>query len=141
METGEILSRLPHRHPYLLIDRVTVLEPGKRVVAIKAVTFTEYHLSGHFPGDPVYPGAFMIEAASQAAGLLRDPDENCAGNLIEVTHFQFKKPVSPGNLIVIEALQNSARGPFLLADVTLSVNETLVARGSLQIYTKKRSQG
>jgi 3-hydroxyacyl-[acyl-carrier-protein] dehydratase len=139
METGEVLSRLPHRHPYLLIDRVITIEPGKRVVAVKAVTYTEYCLAGHFPGDPVYPGAFMIEAASQAAGLLRQKEANIAGNLVEIVRFQFKKPVRPGHLIVIEALQNNAKGPFLLADVTLTVNDTLVARGSLQIYTPKNS--
>jgi 3-hydroxyacyl-[acyl-carrier-protein] dehydratase len=139
METGEVLSRLPHRHPYLLIDRVTTLEPGKRVVAVKAVSYTEYCLSGHFPGDPIYPGAFMIEAASQAAGLLRQNEDNIAGNLVEVLRFQFKKPVRPGHLIVIEALQNNAKGPFLLADVTLTVEDTLVACGSLQLYTPKNS--
>lgn len=138
METSDILSRLPHRHPYLLLDRIISLEPGKRVVAVKAVTYSEYNIAGHFPGDPIYPGALMIEAASQTAGLLREESGAIEGNLVEVSHFLFKKAVTPGNLIVIEALISSARGPFLTAEVTLTVNDTRVAQGTIHIYTRKR---
>ena len=69
LDIEDILELLPHRYPFLLIDRVIDMEPGKRVVALKNVTFNEPFFSGHFPGHPVMPGVLIIEAMAQAGGL------------------------------------------------------------------------
>jgi len=109
--TGEhdvrwILSVLPHRYPMLLVDRVVEMEPGKRVVAIKNVTFNEPFFGGHFPGQPVMPGVLMIEGMAQAGGLLllhALPDR--AEKLLYFTSIdecRFRRPVVPGDQLRYE---------------------------------------
>ena len=106
MDIHEILKKLPHRYPILLVDRVLELEPQKRIVAIKNVTINEPIFAGHFPGRPVFPGVLLIEGMAQAGGLLllQDvPDRSktliyFAG--IEVA--KFRRPVVPGDQIRYE---------------------------------------
>src|SRR3954451_10703050 len=78
IDVQEILELLPHRYPFLLVDRVLELEPGRRIVALKNVTINEPFFAGHFPGRPVMPGVLIVEALAQAAGLLafKTPDLN-----------------------------------------------------------------
>ncbi|MBF0123701.1 MAG: 3-hydroxyacyl-ACP dehydratase FabZ [Magnetococcales bacterium] len=103
----EILRSLPHRYPFLLIDRVVAVEPGQRIVAIKNVTFNEPHFTGHFPDHPVMPGVLILEAMAQAGALLArytDPD-HVAGRLVyfmAIDHARFRRPVIPGDQLQIE---------------------------------------
>lgn len=102
----EILEFLPHRYPFLLIDRIVEFEPGKRLVAIKNVTINEPFFQGHFPGYPIMPGVLVIEAMAQAGGVIMTaemPDRN--EKLVVFTGIErakFRRPVTPGDQLRIE---------------------------------------
>ncbi|HKV12695.1 MAG TPA: 3-hydroxyacyl-ACP dehydratase FabZ [Thermoanaerobaculia bacterium] len=101
-----ILSVLPHRYPLLLVDRVLEMEPGKRIVAIKNVTFNEPVFQGHFPGRPVMPGVLLIEGMAQAGGLLLLSDiPNRESKLLyfaSIDEAKFRRPVVPGDQVRYE---------------------------------------
>lgn len=106
MDIQKIQSLLPHRYPFLLIDRVIESEPGKRLVAIKNVTINEPFFQGHFPTKPVMPGVLLIEAMAQATGLLAmesaDVPKEAIYYLVGVDKARFKQPVVPGDQLVFE---------------------------------------
>jgi len=105
-----ILNLLPHRYPFLLVDRVNELEPGKRIVAAKNVTFNEPFFPGHFPGRPVMPGVLIIEAMAQAAAILAfESDGGRHGEtrvvyLAGIDDARFKRPVVPGDVLLLTAV-------------------------------------
>ena len=109
MDIHAILKQLPHRYPFLLVDRVVELERNTRIRAIKNVTFNEPYFTGHFPGRPVMPGVLILEALAQAAGLLafdamgQVPDENNIYYFVGIDGARFKRPVEPGDQLVLEA--------------------------------------
>ena len=109
MDIHAILTRLPHRYPFLLIDRVLELEKGKRIKALKNVTINEPFFNGHFPIRPVMPGVLMLEALAQSAALLafetlgQLPDNKTIYYLAALDAARFKKPVEPGDQLVLEA--------------------------------------
>jgi 3-hydroxyacyl-[acyl-carrier-protein] dehydratase len=106
MDIQKIQSLLPHRYPFLLIDRVLETEAGTRLVAIKNVTINEPFFQGHFPGKPVMPGVLLIEAMAQATGLLAmesaDVPKDAIYYLVGVDKARFKRPVVPGDQLVFE---------------------------------------
>ena len=103
-----ILDHLPHRYPFLLIDRVVELEKGKRIVGYKNVTINEPYFAGHFPYLPVMPGVLQIEALAQAAGILsfqtmgRKSDSGSVYYFVGIDKARFKRPVEPGDQVRIE---------------------------------------
>lgn len=104
----EILRLLPHRYPFLLVDRIMQFEPGKRLVAIKNVTINEPFFDGHFPDNPVMPGVLVIEALAQASGLLafksaeRQNTDGSIFYLVGVDNARFKRPIGPGDQVLLE---------------------------------------
>ncbi|MFN0119649.1 MAG: 3-hydroxyacyl-ACP dehydratase FabZ [Blastocatellia bacterium] len=106
MDINEIQTYLPHRYPFLLIDRIVEMEPLKRIVAIKNVTINEPFFQGHFPGAPVMPGVLIIEAMAQAGAvlLLREiPDrENKLLFFTTIEEAKFRRPVTPGDQLRLE---------------------------------------
>lgn len=106
MDIQKIQSLLPHRYPFLLVDRVVESEPGKRLVAIKNVTVNEPFFQGHFPSKPVMPGVLLIEAMAQATGLLAMESANVPKEaiyyLVGVDKARFKSPVVPGDQVRLE---------------------------------------
>ncbi|MBE1299980.1 MAG: 3-hydroxyacyl-ACP dehydratase FabZ [Alteromonadaceae bacterium] len=105
VEIEEILSLLPHRYPFLLVDRVTELEMGKRILAYKNITFNEPCFTGHFPGKPIFPGVLMLEALAQTAGILgfkTMPDTEDLYLYAGVDKARFKTPVIPGDKLDLE---------------------------------------
>ncbi len=104
---AEILKILPHRYPFLLVDRILEIEKGKRIVGIKNVTFNEEFFQGHFPGNPVMPGVLIVEAMAQVAaiGLLGvvPEHEKKLLYLSAVDRCKFRRPVLPGDQLRIEA--------------------------------------
>lgn len=106
MDIQKIQSLLPHRYPFLLVDRVVESEPGKRLVAIKNVTVNEPFFQGHFPKKPVMPGVLLIEAMAQATGLLAmessDVPKEAIYYLVGVDKARFKSPVVPGDQVRLE---------------------------------------
>jgi 3-hydroxyacyl-[acyl-carrier-protein] dehydratase len=106
MDINEIMSLLPHRYPFLLIDRVIEMERKQRIVAIKNVTFNEPHFQGHFPGYPIMPGVLMVEAIAQTGGALllnEIPDRDSKLMVFTgIDNAKFKRPVVPGDQLRIE---------------------------------------
>lgn len=104
---GEIQALLPHRFPFLLVDRILELEVGKRIVGVKAVTINEPFFPGHFPGHPVMPGVLMIEAMAQVGGILlmRTLNANAEKKVMYFTGIdkaRFRRPVLPGDVLRFE---------------------------------------
>ena len=114
VEAGEIEKYLPHRYPFLLVDRVVHLEmePEKKIRAIKNVTMNEPFFSGHFPGNPVMPGVLIIESIAQAAGMLANLDASLHGKtgelyyLVKIDKAKFTRTVLPGDQLVLEVTQH-----------------------------------
>ena len=108
MDIHAILQRLPHRYPFLLIDRVLEVEAGKNIVALKNVTINEPFFPGHYPHHPVMPGVLIVEAMAQAAALLSSTSGESAADDSKVYYFvgidgaRFKRPVSPGDQLIIK---------------------------------------
>jgi len=108
MDIKEILKCLPHRYPFLLVDRVVSCEPGKKIVAIKNVAISEPFFQGHFPENPVMPGVMILEALAQAAAILsfktfnHASTENLLYYFVGIDRARFKKPVVPGDVLTLE---------------------------------------
>ncbi len=109
MDIHEIMRHLPHRYPFLLVDRVLECEAGKNIVALKNVTMNEPHFPGHFPHHPVMPGVLILEALAQAAAILsyltenKVPDEDSVVYFAGIDGARFKKPVLPGDQLILKA--------------------------------------
>ena len=103
MDIKEILDHLPHRYPFLLVDRVVDFEVGKSIHAYKNITINEQFFTGHFPHHPVMPGVLIMEALAQAAGILSfktmgaKPDDNSVFYFVGIDNARFKRPVVPGD--------------------------------------------
>ena len=116
MDIYQILKLLPHRYPFLLVDRVVEIEKGKRIKALKNVTVNEPFFTGHFPSRPVMPGVLMLEALAQAAGLLSfdmlgvAPDENTVFYFVGIDNARFKRPVEPGDQLILEVELDRIKG-------------------------------
>ncbi len=108
MDIQEILEHLPHRYPFLLIDRVLECEPGKSLVALKNVSVNEPMFTGHFPERPIFPGVLIMEALAQATGILafrtneKKPDGSSLYYFAGIDKCRFKQPVLPGDQLILE---------------------------------------
>lgn len=107
MDIHQILKQLPHRYPFLLVDRVVEIEQGKRIIALKNVSMNEPFFTGHFPHRPVMPGVLMLEALAQAAALLAfdtlgvTPDDKTVYYFAGIDNARFKRPVEPGDQLML----------------------------------------
>jgi 3-hydroxyacyl-[acyl-carrier-protein] dehydratase len=117
LDISAILSHLPHRHPFLLVDRVLEIHPGQSICALKNVTYNEPFFSGHFPSRPLMPGVIVIEALAQTAGILSVvtagmlPQEITRYYLVGLDKARFRKPVMPGDQLLLRAqLERSVKG-------------------------------
>jgi 3-hydroxyacyl-[acyl-carrier-protein] dehydratase len=130
MDILEIMSLLPHRYPFLLIDRVIEMEPRKRIVAIKNVTINEPQFQGHFPGYPIMPGVLMVEAIAQAVGALllsEIPDRDSKLMLFtSIENARFRRPVTPGDQLRIEVTVINWRSRAVKMGGSITVDGKLV---------------
>ena len=117
MDIQNILKRLPHRYPFLLVDRVLECRPGESIRALKNVTYNEPFFPGHFPTRPVMPGVMIIEALAQTAGILAFvtagtvPNEESRFYFVGIDKARFRKPVEPGDQLILSAqLERSFKG-------------------------------
>jgi 3-hydroxyacyl-[acyl-carrier-protein] dehydratase len=107
LDIEQIMRQLPHRYPFLMLDRVLDLVPGERIVALKNVTFNEPYFTGHFPHRPVMPGVMVIEAIAQASGILAFktvgyvPTEQTRFYFVAIDKARFRKPVEPGDQLIL----------------------------------------
>jgi 3-hydroxyacyl-[acyl-carrier-protein] dehydratase len=147
MERSEIEKLIPHRPPFLWIDRVEELEPGVRCVAVKFVDPANPIFAGHFPAKPILPGVFLIEAMAQTAGVMLGSaapliDRNAADQknervalLAAVNRFKFLKPVTPGQKLRVETKKLTEVGQLVCIGGTVSVGGEIVANGELSVVT------
>ena len=143
MEIKEILKYLPHRYPFLLVDRVVSCEPGKKIVAVKNVAISEPLFQGHFPENPVMPGVMILEALAQAAAILsfktfnHVSTENLLYYFVGIDRARFKKPVVPGDVLALEVtMLRQVRGIGKFGARAL-VGETVVAEAELLCTLKE----
>jgi 3-hydroxyacyl-[acyl-carrier-protein] dehydratase len=136
MDIHEILKKLPHRYPFLLVDRVLELEPDKRIQALKNVSINEPFFAGHFPIRPVMPGVLIVEAMAQTAGLLSFASRTQEGKqvlyyLAGVDGARFKRPVEPGDALILDVTLDRARAGIYKFNARATVADDLVAEAQL----------
>jgi 3-hydroxyacyl-[acyl-carrier-protein] dehydratase len=135
LDTVGIQKFLPHRYPFLMVDAILELEPRKRIVGVKNVTITEPHFQGHFPGKPIMPGVLILEAMAQTGGLLllqEIPDrEKKLLYFVAVDNARFRRPVLPGEQLLLEVTLTSWRGDFCKLAGKATVQGQLAAEATL----------
>jgi 3-hydroxyacyl-[acyl-carrier-protein] dehydratase len=135
LDIDAILERLPHRYPFLLVDRVLSVEPGKSIVALKNVSANEAHFVGHFPGHPVMPGVLVVEALAQAGGVLAwesssEPDIWIL-YLVGLDNVRFKQIVRPGDQLVLKVNLVQRRRNLWKYEARAEVDGKVVAEADL----------
>ncbi len=139
MDIETIQKCIPHRYPFLLIDRVLEAIPHERIVAIKNISFSDPFLQGHFPGNPVVPGVLVIEAIAQAAAVLghlsyEDGLSVCA--LTEVSAARFRRKIIPGDVLRLEVTVLKRRPPFFWFEAVCTVDGEHAAEVKLSAFIK-----
>ena len=143
MDINEILQVLPHRYPFLLVDRIIELEPGKRAVGIKNLTINEPQFTGHFPGRPIMPGVLMIEAMAQVGACALFSLEKYHGQLgvlAGVDKMRFKRQAIPGDTLVITSEILKLKSGFGWFKSEIHIENELVCRGELMFGLDKSSR-
>ncbi len=141
MDIDQIMTLLPHRYPFLMIDRVEEVEPGERAVAVKCVTVNEPHFQGHFPQTPIMPGVLITEAFAQTAGIVAlSAHDDLAGKtvfLLGLDKVRFRKPVRPGDRLLITAEKQGVSRGIWTFKVVATVDGVKVADGGVMATVAK----
>ena len=147
LDINEIQKILPHRYPFLMVDAILEMERKKRILGVKNVTINEYFFQGHFPGHPIMPGVLMIEAMAQTGGLLllqEVPDrENKLLYFVAVDGARFRRPVVPGDQLMLDVTVISWRGDFCKLAGRATVQGELAAEATLmcKMVDREPSEG
>jgi 3-hydroxyacyl-[acyl-carrier-protein] dehydratase len=137
MDIHTILKQLPHRYPFLLVDRVLEIDKGKSIKALKNVTINEPFFAGHFPHRPVMPGVLMLEALAQAAALLafdmlgKAPDDKTVYYFAGIDGARFKRPVEPGDQLVLHVSLDRMKAGIFKFKARATVGEELAVEAEL----------
>jgi UDP-3-O-[3-hydroxymyristoyl] N-acetylglucosamine deacetylase / 3-hydroxyacyl-[acyl-carrier-protein] dehydratase len=138
----DIMRVLPHRYPFLLVDRITEIEPGKRVVGIKNVTINEPFFQGHFPGHPIMPGVLIVEAMAQVGGMLLlgglDQPDTKVVYFMSLDNIKFRKPVKPGDQLVFEVEIIQIRGKVCKTRGVAKVDGEVVAEAEMAAMVRDK---
>jgi 3-hydroxyacyl-[acyl-carrier-protein] dehydratase len=139
LNLSQIKKRIPHRHPFLFLDRVTQLEPGKRAIGLKCVSGNEEVFNGHFPDEPIFPGALIIECCAQLAGiaLAENREGPVQGLLLAVNSFKFLRPVIPGDNMIVETRVLKVLRQMARVSAEVRVDNVVVARGELSLLLRR----
>lgn len=142
MDVKEIQSLLPHRYPFLIVDRILEMEPGKKAVGIKNITINEPFFMGHFPGNPIMPGVLIVEAMAQVAGIMafRSGVEGDTVYFMSIEKAKFRKPVVPGDQIRLEIVTRQQRGNVWKLSGEATVEGKVVAEAEFTAMVLKRDQ-
>ena len=139
MDIQAVLAQLPHRYPFLLVDRVIECVPGKRIHAIKNVTINEPFFPGHFPGRPTMPGVMILEALAQAAGILAFktagvvPDDKSRFYFVGIDGARFRRPVMPGDQLALKATFDRAMRGIWKFTTIAEVDNVEVASATMMV--------
>jgi 3-hydroxyacyl-[acyl-carrier-protein] dehydratase len=142
-EIREILEMLPHRYPFMLVDRVTEIVPGERIAGYKNVTYNEPFFQGHFPGSPIMPGVLQIEALAQLSGLLllqKPEDRGSLAYFMAIDKARFRKPVFPGDRLDLLGTVLKMKLRLLKVHGQAFVDGVLVSEGELMFQILPRSE-
>ncbi|MDN9009178.1 3-hydroxyacyl-ACP dehydratase FabZ [Brevibacillus laterosporus] len=134
LDAVQIQEIIPHRYPFLLVDRIIEVEYGKRSVGLKNVTMNEPFFQGHFPGYPVMPGVLIVEALAQVGAVAILGKEENKGKLAffaGIDNFRFKEQVTPGDTLLLEVVMTRVRGTFGKGNAVAKVGEKVVAEGEI----------
>ncbi|WP_343250339.1 3-hydroxyacyl-ACP dehydratase FabZ [Diplocloster hominis] len=134
MDIKQIMETIPHRQPFLLVDRIEELEPGKRAVGTKCVTYNEPFFAGHFPQEPVMPGVLIIEALAQVGAVVILSQPECKGKIAyfgAINSAKFKKKVLPGDVLSLEVEMIKQKGPIGVGKATARVDGQIAASAEL----------
>ncbi len=134
LDIRQIQDIIPHRPPFLLIDRIIEVEPGVRAVGLKNVTMNEPHFAGHFPGYPVMPGVLIVEALAQVgsvAMLMVEQNKGKLGFFAGIDGFRFRDQVKPGDTLKLEVEITRLKGPVGKGRAVATVEDKVVAEGEL----------
>lgn len=137
---AELEAILPHRDPFLLIDEVIELEPGKRAVARKTVRADEWYLAGHFPGRPIMPGVLMVEGLAQTGAVIVLTQEEHRGKMVlfgGINDIRFKRVVEPGDTLEYVCELETMRGPVGRGKIKATVDGKLAVRGTLTFVVEQ----
>lgn len=136
MDQEAIKQIIPHREPFLLVDRITELD-DRRVVGFKMVKPDEYYLAGHFPGNPIMPGVLMLEALAQTMGvmvLMRPEHKGKLGYFASINNVRFRELVRPGDELRLEAVHVKDKAKFFIAQATATVNGKLACEAEMMLF-------
>jgi 3-hydroxyacyl-[acyl-carrier-protein] dehydratase len=139
LDIEQIKEIIPHRYPFLLIDRIIELEPGHRAIGLKCVSGNEEFFNGHFPGHPVMPGVLIVEALAQVGAVIilsREQNRGKIAFFAGIDGFRFKREVLPGDLMRLEVEITKLKGPIGKGTAIASVGDKLAARGELMFAVK-----
>ena len=137
------MNLLPHRYPFLLVDKILKFEDGKSIEAIKNVSFNEPYFNGHFPGYPVMPGVLILEALAQASGLLAFKTPSlCPPNeslylFVGIDKARFKKPVVPGDQLILNVEMKKSKGGFAVFTASATVEGEVAAYAEIMCGFKE----
>lgn len=140
MDITEIMRMLPHRYPLLLVDRVLECDGENRIVALKNLTATEPVFQGHFPGNPVMPGVYQLEAMAQAAGILLNQRTNCIGGVayfLAVDKARFRRVLVPGDQLIITVEMLRLRSNMCRVQGTIKVGDELACEAEMMFGRKE----
>jgi len=141
MDIGQIMQRLPHRYPFLLVDRVLECSPGEHLLALKNVSVNEPFFQGHFPGKPVMPGVLIIEALAQATCLLametEPSDQDVTYLLTGVDKARFKRQVGPGDQLLLQATLEKRKRGIWVFNARALVDEQLAASAEIMCTARE----
>lgn len=144
LDINEIREYLPHRYPFLLVDRITEFEQGKSITGYKNVSINEPFFDGHFPGLPVMPGVLIVEAMAQAAGILgfksqgKTPADGSIYYFVGADNLRFKRPVVPGDQLILKVQYVSDRRGIWKFDTQAYVGDELAASATILCADRKR---
>ena len=143
LDIREILDTLPHRYPFILVDKVISLVPNETITAVKNVTINEEFFVGHFPNYPVMPGVLIIEALAQTAGILsfksmnKTADDNTLYFFVGIDNCRFKKPVVPGDVLNLNVSIEKVRGGVWKYNAIATVEDNTCAQAELMCALRK----